>query len=189
MITGAESRQAFERLYDDHRQGVWALFLGRHGDRAIAEELTQETFLRLWRRIDAVAPLGPESQRGWIFHVARNLSVDAYRTAAAGRAAVRRVADELRPRAAGDGAATDVADLAIGRDRLAAVDRAISTLPETQRVVLTMIAVGGLRAVDVAAALEIPAGTVRYRLSEARRTLKMILEPDVLKMEGERTHG
>ncbi|GAB3744282.1 RNA polymerase sigma factor [Microlunatus parietis] len=184
MIVPAETRQAFERLYDDHRQGVWALFLGRHGDRTVAEELTQETFLRLWRRIDAVAPLGPDSQRGWIFRVARNLSIDAYRTAAAARTAVRQVADDLRPRAAGDEAATDVAEVAIDRERLAAVDRAISTLPETQRVVLSMIAVGGLRAVDVAEALELPAGTVRYRLSEARRTLRMILESEL-----ERTHG
>lgn len=179
MIAPADDRQAFERLYDDHRQGVWALFLGRHGDRAMAEELTQETFLRLWRRIDAVAPLGPEAQRSWIFHVARNLSIDAYRTAAAGRTAVLQVADDLRPRAATDGAASDVAEVAIGRERLATVDRAIRTLPETQRVVLTMIAVGGLRAVDVAAALDVPAGTVRYRLSEARRTLKMILDPEL----------
>ncbi|MFC7624648.1 RNA polymerase sigma factor [Microlunatus sp. GCM10028923] len=184
MIGPAGNRQAFEQLYDDHRQGVWALFLGRHSDRTIAEELTQETFLRLWRRIDAVAPLGPESQRAWIFRVARNLSIDAYRTAAAARTAVRQVADELRPRPAGEGAEADVAEVAIGREQLAAVSRAVSTLPETQRVVLTMIAVGGLRAVDVAEALEIPAGTVRYRLSEARRTLKMILESEL-----EQAHG
>lgn len=175
-------RAAFERIYDDHRQGVWAYFLGRHGDHGTAEELTQETFLRLWRRIAEVTGLEQGAQRGWIYRVARNLSIDMYRTHAAGRSALREAADEAsRTQRHG----TDAADEVITRERLADVDRAIMTLPEEQRVVVAMTAIGGMRAVDLAAALDEPAGTVRYRLSMARRALraKLIME------SMERTHG
>lgn len=183
MIAGSESRRLFERLYDDHRHEVWAFFLGRHADHGIAEELTQETFLRLWRRIGDLDRLGGDARRGWIFRVARNLSVDTYRTRAAGRSALREVAGGLvrEPIPTADASAA-----VITRERLAEIESAIMALPEGQRLVLTMSAVGGMRAVDIAAVLDEPAGTVRYRLSLARRTLRSVL---IMEAEGEQTHG
>ncbi len=183
MITEAEHRHVFESLFDEHRQGVWAFFLGRHADPGTAEELTQETFLRLWRRVGEVGGLDAGAQRGWIFRVARNLSVDTYRNRAAGRSALRDVADGL---SRAPGGVADAADEAISRERLAEVDAAIMALPEAQRLVITMSAVGGLRAVDIATALGEPAGTVRYRLSMARRTLRSML---IMETELEESHG
>ena len=52
---------------------------------------------------------------------------------------------------------------------------AIRQLPEEQRVAVTMAAAGGLTSAQIAAALDVPAGTVRYRLSLARRTLSAAL--------------
>jgi RNA polymerase sigma-70 factor (ECF subfamily) len=54
---------------------------------------------------------------------------------------------------------------------VAVVAETIRRLPEQQRVALTLAAAGGLTSVDMATALGVPAGTVRYRLSLARRTL------------------
>ena len=59
----------------------------------------------------------------------------------------------------------------IAAERVAVVGEAIRRLPEPQRVTLTMAAAGGMTSAELAAALGVPAGTVRYRLSEARRTL------------------
>ncbi len=53
---------------------------------------------------------------------------------------------------------------------------AIRRLPEPQRVTLTMAAAGGMTSAEVAAALGVPAGTVRYRLSEARRAVAEALD-------------
>ena len=51
----------------------------------------------------------------------------------------------------------------------------IRRLPEQQRVTLTLAAAGGLTSAEIATALGVPAGTVRYRLSLARRTLAAAL--------------
>jgi RNA polymerase sigma-70 factor (ECF subfamily) len=59
----------------------------------------------------------------------------------------------------------------LAAERAGVVAAAIATLPEQQRVTLTMAAAGELNSAEIGAALGVPAGTVRYRLSLARRTL------------------
>jgi RNA polymerase sigma-70 factor (ECF subfamily) len=56
------------------------------------------------------------------------------------------------------------------------VGAAIRRLPEPQRITLTMAAAGGMTSAELAAALGVPAGTVRYRLSLARRAVAEALD-------------
>ena len=56
------------------------------------------------------------------------------------------------------------------------MSEAISRLPDDQRVALTMAAAGEMTSAQIGAALGVPAGTVRYRLSLARRTLAAALQ-------------
>ena len=53
---------------------------------------------------------------------------------------------------------------------------AIDRLPEQQRTTLALVAAGGLTSTEIAAALRVPAGTVRYRLAMARRALATVLD-------------
>jgi RNA polymerase sigma-70 factor (ECF subfamily) len=62
------------------------------------------------------------------------------------------------------------------RERLAQVDAAIRRLPEEQRVILSMATAGGLTSRQIGEALGEPAGTVRYRLSQARKQLAAALD-------------
>ena len=59
----------------------------------------------------------------------------------------------------------------IAAERAGVVAEAIGKLPQQQRVTLAMAAAGGMNSAEIGAALGVPAGTVRYRLSLARRTL------------------
>ena len=155
----------FRVLYDAHRAAVHAYFTGRTGDRWLAADLMQETFLRAWRRFPELSGLSEDARRAWIFTVARNLSIDEHRharTRAAADAALR-----AGPTATSAPASTSV----IAGERMAVVAETIKRLPEQQRVTLTMAAAGGLTSAEIATALGVPAGTVRYRLSLARRTL------------------
>jgi RNA polymerase sigma-70 factor (ECF subfamily) len=106
-----------------------------------------------------------DRQRAWIFTVARNLSVDAYRHRHAQAATEQALAHEPArlPRAA--------SAAVIAAERVAVVGKAIRRLPEQQRVTLAMAAAGEMTSTEIAAALGVPAGTVRYRLSLARRCL------------------
>jgi RNA polymerase sigma-70 factor, ECF subfamily len=154
----------FRGMYDAHRVAVHAYFVGRTGDRWAAADLMQEVFLRAWQRFDELHGRSADGQRAWLFTVARNLSVDVYRHErgkAAAEAALRREPAAVPPSAH----ATVVA-----ADRVAVVGDAIAALPEHQRVTLAL-ATSGLTGPEIAAALDVPAGTVRYRLWEARKTL------------------
>jgi RNA polymerase sigma-70 factor, ECF subfamily len=169
MVT-TDDRATFTALFDEHRGGVHAFLLGRTSDPEAARDLLQETFLRVWRRVDEVAGLAPDRQRAWIFTVARNLVIDRYRTEATGRATMAAVADQV-PDVTDDTVAQVVA-----RDQLAAVRDAIGSLPDEQRTILTMATVGEMTSRQIAAALGMPPGTVRYELHRARRCLADRLE-------------
>lgn len=164
-----EPAAEFSRLYQAHRAAVHAYFLGRTADRATAADLTQEVFLRVWQRLAEVAGKSPDGQRAWIFTVARNLSIDSHRkdrTRAETEAALGRLPAPARP-----AVSTEV----IAAERVAVLDAAIGRLPEQQRTTLALAAAGGLTSAEIAGVLGVPAGTVRYRLSLARRTLAAAL--------------
>jgi RNA polymerase sigma-70 factor (ECF subfamily) len=111
-----------------------------------------------------------DRQRAWIFTVARNLSVDAHRHQHTQAGTEQALAHEPAP------AARPASAPVIAAERVAIVGEAIRRLPEQQRVTLTMAAAGALTSTEIATALGVPAGTVRYRLSLARRALAEALD-------------
>jgi RNA polymerase sigma-70 factor, ECF subfamily len=168
-----DDRAAFTALFEQHRDGVHAFLLARISDREVARDLLQETFLRLWRRLEEVVELEDGRQRAWIYTVARNLVVDRYRADATRRATLRAVADAADR--AGCGAA-DGHEQVAARDDLAHLAGAIAALPDDQREILTMSVVAEMTSQQIAEALEMPAGTVRYKLHRARARLAEQLE-------------
>jgi len=163
----------FTGIFDQHRHAVHAYFLGRVADPELARDLVQETFLRAWRRLPEIAPLAADRQRAWIFTVARNLAIDSYRAGAArqaAEAALRQQAGTMETAEAGPHLRAE------SRERLAQLDAAIRQLPDEQRLVLSMATAGGLTSRQIGEALGEPPGTVRYRLSQARKQLAATLD-------------
>ncbi len=159
----------FRRLYQAHRVAVHAYFTGRTGGHPAAADLMQDVFLRVWQHLDEVAALPEDRQRAWIFTVARNLSVDAYRLQRTRSATEQALAHEpTRPPPPASAAV-------LAAERVAVVGEAIRRLPEQQRITLALAAAGKLTSAEIAVALGVPAGTVRYRLSLARRSLAEVL--------------
>jgi RNA polymerase sigma-70 factor, ECF subfamily len=173
MTPSRDDAAVFTRIFDQHRHAVHAYFLGRVADRELARDLLQETFLRAWRRLSELAPLPDGRQRAWIFAVARNLAIDSYRASAArqaAEAALRHHAATRETTVAGPHLHAEMGE------RLARLDAAIRRLPEELRVTLTMATSGGLTSRQIGEALGEPAGTVRYRLSLARKQLAAALD-------------
>jgi RNA polymerase sigma-70 factor (ECF subfamily) len=159
----------FRRLYEANRAAVHAYCIGRTADPWAAADLMQEVFLRVWQRFPELMGMSADRQRAWIFTVARNLSIDTYRrerTRADTEAALGQEPTPTPPPAS---------TALIATERVAIVGEAIKRLPEQQRTTLAMAAAGGLTSAEIAAALGVPAGTVRYRLSLARRALAAAL--------------
>lgn len=168
MTSERDDVATFDLIFETHRAAVHAYFVGRTSD-ADAPDLLQETFLRVWRHLPDVRALGADRQRAWIFTAARNLTVDTYRSRAARDSAVNRL-----PAPAPDHYGPE--EVALASERMAVLDEAIRQLPEPLRVVIAMHAMSGLNSAEIGAALDIPAGTVRYRLSLARKQLAEALQ-------------
>lgn len=71
------SREAFETIYSRHSRAVYVLALRLSGNPATAEDITQETFLKLLRFLDTLAPDRP--LRPWLKRVASNAAIDRLR--------------------------------------------------------------------------------------------------------------
>jgi len=171
-VTG-DDQARFTQLFEEHRQGVHAFLLARTSDAEVARDLLQETFLRLWRRLDEVVVLAEDRQRAWLYTVARNLVIDRYRTEASRRDAVSQVGNEVARIAS---AQVDTVDRLADRDDIEHLEAEIARLPEDQRVVLTMVAVAEMTSQQVGEALDLPPGTVRYKLHQARTRLADSME-------------
>jgi RNA polymerase sigma-70 factor (ECF subfamily) len=162
----------FEAVYAGHHQTLHAYFFGRTGDPEVAADLVQETFLRAWRNIDTLRMMAAERHRYWLFAVGRNLLTDHYRRSAA-PVSPQELADDSWL-----ASSMPVPEAhAEWMDQLRQLDAAIRCLPDTLRTALAMQVLGEMTSAEIGEALNLPAGTVRYHLSQARRVLIVALNP------------
>lgn len=153
-------------LHEEHAGPLYAFCVRFTGDPQRAEDVVQEVFLRAWRSLSS-ADLRTRPARPWLLHVARNLLTDAHR--AQGSRPVL-VDDERALQAV---AATDELDRAMQAWQVAA---ALARLTGEHREVLVSAHWLGRSVAETAAALSIPAGTVKSRTYYAVRALKLVLE-------------
>lgn len=158
---------AFGQLYERHDRAVLAYCLWRTGDPAAAEDLTQITFLEAWRRRERTA-LTTASARPLLLGIAHNVVRSRWRSRRRHRAALERLAGRAEPVAAH---ADDALERVAAVERLDALRAQLEALPERDREVLALTALADLTYEETAAALGLPVGTVRSRLSRARARL------------------
>jgi RNA polymerase sigma-70 factor, ECF subfamily len=161
-------------------QRAWAAVIDRHssailgcawrmlGERAEAEDVAQETFVRLMAKANGWQAGGPKL-RTWLYRVAVNLCIDRRRA----RRTQPLEEIELRPDPGAD-------EPAVRRrlDLSRSVGRALSALPDRQRMALTLVHFQGLSNIEAADALEVSVEALESLLSRARRAMRVTLEPD-----------
>jgi RNA polymerase sigma-70 factor (ECF subfamily) len=164
----AGEAQAFRTLVDRHLPMVLGIARRMLRDDAEAEDVAQEAMLRLWRNA-AGLELGEGGVRPWLRRVASNLCIDrvrAQRNTSLGDA----LPEEAEP-------ASQMAQLA-ERDLGRRVDAALKTLPERQRLALTLFHYEGMSQIEVGNVMGISDEAVESLLARARRTLKAALKED-----------
>jgi RNA polymerase sigma-70 factor (ECF subfamily) len=151
-------------LYAEHAGPLlrYAMHL-MSGDRQRAEDIVQETLLRAWQHPEAIAD---RPARPWLFAVARNLAIDAYRAKRARPHEVGEAALEVMP-------GPDDAERAL---ESWAVADALGALRPEHRGVLLETYYRGKSVAEAAASLGVPAGTVKSRTFYALRALRLALE-------------
>jgi RNA polymerase sigma-70 factor (ECF subfamily) len=162
---------ALAALYDRYGGLVFTLALRVVGDRALAEEVMQDVFLRCWHGLEQYdASRGRLS--GWLLGITRNRAIDVLR----GRQHQARLREaeplpeegQLEPRS--PDRAEDVV-------LYATVGQALAELSEPQREAIELAYYGGLTQAEVAAQLGQPLGTVKTRIRDGLRRLRDLLGP------------
>lgn len=170
---GAPLDASYEAFIREHQRVILNYLWRMTGDEQSAWDLTQEVFVRAWRRFEQVR--GYQRPRGWLFRVATNLALSSLAGRQKSLASVDVLAAEQEPQT-GDMAAS-VAE----RD---AVRLAFAGLSPQRRAALTLREVYGLSCAEVARALGISDAAARMTLSRAREQFRRLYLA-----EGGDTHG
>ncbi len=159
-LVGDCDPDAFEVLYDRHGGAAYSVAYRIVGDRAAAEEVTQEAFISVWRsgaRFDAARG----SVRSWLLSVVRNRAIDFLRSRA-GKAPKLDFDDdsvlEQRP------AEEKTEEEALRRETAAEVRGALDKLPGEQSKVIELAYFGGFSHSEISRILGLPMGTVKGRM-------------------------
>lgn len=158
-------RAAYEPLYRAHVGRVYGLCLRMvRGDVPRAEDLTQEVFVRAWRKLDTFR--GESAFSTWLHRLASNLVLTELRSHS------RRHSREYTT---GDLAAVEPARRESTAGLKMDLERAIAGLPERARQVFVLHDVEGYRHKEVAAMMGLATGTTKAQLHRARRLLREVL--------------
>lgn len=168
----AGDADAFGELFVRHRDAVYNYCFRRTASWDAAEDLTSAVFLEVWRGRRHLA-LDRESALPWLIGTASNLVRGRMRSAVRRSAIERRAArrEEMTD------PADDISEHIDSERRMAVVLAAIRRLPRGEQEVLAACVFAELDYKAAAAALHVPIGTVRSRLSRARARLQESNQP------------
>lgn len=160
VLVDAKDPDAFAVFYDRHGGAGYSLAHRIVGDRAAAEDVTQEAFLSIWRSSARYEP-ARGSVRSWTLGIVRNRAIDALRRAS-GPAPKLDLDDEilLEGRAAAELTDSEV----IRRDVAERVRGALGQLPQEQSQVIALAYFGGFSHSEIASMLGAPLGTIKGRM-------------------------
>jgi len=167
---------AFEALYDRYGDLVYSVSLRVVADPYVAEDVTQDVFLRVWRRPELF-----DVRRGkfvtWLLSVTRNRSIDQRRSQS------RRMRHEAVPSNDEEEAVIPSSDdrddpalASVLADDRAAVRKALETLPPEQRLAIQLAYFGGLTQQEIANKLGQPLGTVKTRIRLGMQKMRGALQ-------------
>ncbi|HPW55872.1 MAG TPA: sigma-70 family RNA polymerase sigma factor [Thermoanaerobaculaceae bacterium] len=156
--------EAFEALYRENVGRVYALCVRLTGSRSAAEDLTQEVFVRAWRKLGQFR--GEAAFGTWLYRVAVNVVMSERRTGPGSN----------REELTDDPAALEPTSQSSGPEVGMDLERAIATLPPGARQVFVLHDVEGHRHEEIARLVGIAVGTSRAHLHRARARLREVLQ-------------
>lgn len=189
-VTPDESIRCMQRLAQGDERALaelhrrWArplqgFLLSMCGDRALAEDLTQEVFVRVWRAAPRYEPTAKFST--WLFHIARNhwlnereKRMHRVRAFSLDHAGPSEDQPSLDPR---DQDARTPDAQALDRELGKRIDAAVARLPEKLRETWALAVAQGRPYQEIGEVLGIPVGTVKSRMFQAMRTVRDELKP------------
>jgi RNA polymerase sigma-70 factor, ECF subfamily len=165
---------AMADLYDRFGRTAWSVIVAIVRDAAVAEDLVQETFLRVWNRVHAFEP-GRGSLGPWLLAIARNRAIDHLRSL---KARTDRSAWELDVREH-PSLFVDMEREVLNSDHARLLRKAIATLNANQQKVIELAYYEGLSQTEMAERMGEPLGTVKTWVRSALKHLREQLGQEV----------
>ena len=166
------SEDAFEELVQRHFDRVYRFIFRMSGSADDAEDITQETFFRVWNRGSSWKPNRVQFTT-WLHQIARNLYIDSTRK----RQPVLKNLDEEVSIVSSEDPVTD----ALNDSDAGYLREAIQNLPERQRTALLLCQIQGWTVAEAAEVLDITVYAVDALLGRAKRHLRQILKERIAK--------
>ena len=168
---------AFEALFDRYGDLVYSTALRVLRDAHLAQDISQEIFVRIWRKPESYV-----AERGrfltWLISVTRNRAVDEIRSRGR-RQRYETASPEEQERELPAGEANDPALNAQLAEQAHVVRAALAELPPEQRKVIELAYFGGLTQQEIADRLSQPLGTVKTRIRLGMQKLRAALAPEI----------
>lgn len=164
--------EAFNRLVAHYQGQVFNLAYRMLGDRAAAEDATQETFLSAFRKL---ASFEAGNFRAWLLRIAVNACRDYLRSGHHRKTLSLEGLAEEDPSVSFPSDAEAPEDYALRRELREAIAQGLKTLPPDQRLAILLVDVQGLSYEEAAQVMGVPLGTVKSRLSRARLAMRTYL--------------
>jgi RNA polymerase sigma-70 factor (ECF subfamily) len=166
---------ALGALYDRYNRLVYSLALNSTGDSGLAEEITQDVFLRVWNKAETYRPEAGKVVT-WLTSIARYRAIDMLRRQSIRPEGNRIVWAEAEASLPSD--STDVEEEVSSSQRRQRIRRAMSALPLEQRQALAFAFFQGYSHSQIAEALNEPLGTVKTRIRLAMQKLRHLLHEE-----------
>jgi len=164
---------AWERLIKTHTRRIYGICYRFTGNEAEAQELTQETFLRVFRTLKTFRA-GQGSFLVWLVRLTRNLLIDHYRRTKLQRAS-ESLEEQLPTLEDRGGFASRTDGLIAGREASELLQAALAKLSPDLREIVILRDLEGLEYREIAHVLQVPEGTVKSRLNRGRAELARVL--------------
>lgn len=175
LVTLARSgdRAAFGRLIEDHLGAARRVALAAVGQLTDADEAVQEASVAAWTRLDALHD--PAAFRGWFMRIVWRKAIDRRRSLRSWFDRFGSSGSEERPMEFAAAAPAPDEQL-ISRELATAITQVVRALPRKLRDPFLLAASGDHRYEEIAVLLSIPVGSVKWRISEARKMIRVKLD-------------
>lgn len=165
----------FADIFDEYQRPIYNYLLHMTQDQAVAEDLAQETFIRVYNGLPGFR--GEASLATWVYRIATNVSLDHFRRRSTVQDAATRSLDgvETDQEELADHKAVSPEQQAAQSEMSACVEDFIWQLPPDYRAALVLHDLQGLKNYEIAEVLDVSLDTVKIRLHRARKKLRAAL--------------
>lgn len=161
---GVCGQRTYQQIFMQHAEGLQRFLYYKTGDVATAEDLVQEAFIKLWNNCAKVLP---EKAKSFLFTVSNNLFLDKVKH--------DKVVLKFQQRTGNTDVARETPEYLLEEKEFKEqLERAISELPEKQRIVFLMNRIDKITYNEMAVTLDVSVKTIEKRMSQALRQLRKL---------------